>query len=137
MAKFALHSGSGLKIRFMVQFNLFAGTIAARGGPEQVRRLDKMQTAGKFGFFASTVRSYHPRPTRKFSVDGLKKSTVPYCTNISLELGLFSPSDGEAATRRVFHPQDACIKDDHCGGPEMCSPPLQFSPKEGHVRDRR
>lgn len=56
VAEFAPHFGSGFWVRFTVQFNLFAGTIAARGGSEQVKRLDEMQAAGKLGCFGLTEK---------------------------------------------------------------------------------
>ena len=48
-----LHAG-GFGIRFTVQFNLFAGSIIALGGPEHVALLDKYQNDGTLGCFALT-----------------------------------------------------------------------------------
>lgn len=56
LAEYTPYRGSGFWIRFTVQFNLFAGTIAARGGPEQVKLLDEMQAAGKLGCFGLTEK---------------------------------------------------------------------------------
>ena len=48
--------GPGFWIRFTVQFNLFAGTVVALGGPAHLRRLDAIQAAGELGCFCLTER---------------------------------------------------------------------------------
>ena len=48
--------GPGFWIRFTVQFNLFAGTIAALGDAEQLKALDAMQDRGTLGCFALTEK---------------------------------------------------------------------------------
>jgi len=56
LSGFATQIGPGFGIRFTVQFNLFAGTIVALGGPEQLAALDKLQDGGRLGCFALTER---------------------------------------------------------------------------------
>ena len=48
--------GSGFWTRFTVQFNLFAGTVLAAGGPLHVEQLRAMQAAGELGCFALTEK---------------------------------------------------------------------------------
>lgn len=54
LAEFATSLGPGFWIRFTVHFNLFAGTVMALGGPEQVALLDTLQAEGKVGCFGLT-----------------------------------------------------------------------------------
>lgn len=56
LAKHAPEHGPGFWIRFTVQFNLFAGTVVALGGPEQLAELDAIQRAGQLGCFCLTER---------------------------------------------------------------------------------
>jgi alkylation response protein AidB-like acyl-CoA dehydrogenase len=48
--------GLGFWTRFMVQFNLFAGTILATGNEEQVKQLKAMQENGDLGCFGLTEK---------------------------------------------------------------------------------
>jgi acyl-CoA oxidase len=48
--------GPGFWIRFTVQYNLFAGTILAVAGPDQISKLQEIQTAGHLGCFALTEK---------------------------------------------------------------------------------
>jgi acyl-CoA oxidase len=48
--------GPGFWIRFTVQYNLFAGTILAVAGPDQLQRLEEIQDAGHLGCFALTEK---------------------------------------------------------------------------------
>ena len=48
--------GPGFWIRFTVQYNLFAGSIAALGDAEQLDALDAMQARGTLGCFALTEK---------------------------------------------------------------------------------
>jgi len=54
LAELATSLGPGFWIRFTVHFNLFAGTVVALGGPEQVKLLDDFQAQGKVGCFGLT-----------------------------------------------------------------------------------
>lgn len=54
LAELATSLGPGFWIRFTVHFNLFAGTVAALGTPQQVQRLDDFQAQGKVGCFGLT-----------------------------------------------------------------------------------
>mmetsp|Transcript_62104 Transcript_62104/g.160139 ORF Transcript_62104/g.160139 Transcript_62104/m.160139 type:complete len:464 (+) Transcript_62104:60-1451(+) len=54
LGELATSLGPGFWIRFTVHFNLFAGTVVALGGPEQVALLDKIQAEGKVGCFGLT-----------------------------------------------------------------------------------
>lgn len=54
LAELATSLGPGFWIRFTVHFNLFAGTVVALGGPEQVDLLDRFQDEGKLGCFGLT-----------------------------------------------------------------------------------
>mmetsp|Transcript_34836 Transcript_34836/g.55959 ORF Transcript_34836/g.55959 Transcript_34836/m.55959 type:complete len:464 (-) Transcript_34836:30-1421(-) len=54
LAELATSLGPGFWIRFTVHFNLFAGSVVALGGPEQVAALDNFQTEGKVGCFGLT-----------------------------------------------------------------------------------
>jgi len=54
LAELATSLGPGFWIRFTVHFNLFAGTVVALGGPEQVAKLDEFQAQGKVGCFGLT-----------------------------------------------------------------------------------
>lgn len=54
LAELATSLGPGFWIRFTVHFNLFAGTVCALGGPEQVAQLAKFQADGKVGCFGLT-----------------------------------------------------------------------------------
>ena len=56
LAAHAPAHGPGFWIRFTVQFNLFAGTVVALGGPAHLRRLDAIQAAGELGCFCLTER---------------------------------------------------------------------------------
>jgi acyl-CoA oxidase len=56
LARHAVEHGPGFWIRFTVQYNLFAGTILAVGGKEQVDALRDMQTAGSLGCFGLTEK---------------------------------------------------------------------------------
>ena len=56
LAAHAPAHGPGFWIRFTVQFNLFAGTVVALGGPEHLRLLDAIQAAGELGCFCLTER---------------------------------------------------------------------------------
>ena len=56
LAAHAPTHGPGFWIRFTVQFNLFAGTVVALGGPAHLRRLDAIQAAGELGCFCLTER---------------------------------------------------------------------------------
>ena len=56
LARHAPEHGPGFWIRFTVQFNLFAGTVVALGGPEHLKQLDAIQDAGQLGCFGLTER---------------------------------------------------------------------------------
>ena len=56
LAKHAPEHGPGFWIRFTVQFNLFAGTVVALGGPAHLKQLDAIQDAGQLGCFGLTER---------------------------------------------------------------------------------
>lgn len=56
LSNYATRLGPGFGIRFTVQFNLFAGTILAVGGEEQVKALDTWQQDGRLGCFALTEK---------------------------------------------------------------------------------
>merc|ERR1719487_1773037 len=47
LAQRAPDLGPGFWIRFTVQYNLFAGTVVAIGGPSQLAVLDDMQAKGE------------------------------------------------------------------------------------------
>ena len=66
LARHAVHHGPGFWIRFTVQYNLFAGTILAVGGDDQIAALDEMQTAGTLGIQPPPARTHarmHARTT--------------------------------------------------------------------------
>ena len=48
--------GPGFFIRFTVQYNLFAGTVLAVGGPEHLEMLEDIQSKGQLGCFALTEK---------------------------------------------------------------------------------
>jgi acyl-CoA oxidase len=48
--------GPGFFIRFTVQYNLFAGTVLAVGGPDHLRALEDIQRKGQLGCFALTEK---------------------------------------------------------------------------------
>ena len=54
LAEHAPEHGPGFWIRFTVQFNLFAGTVVALGGPAQLEALDVIQRKGQLGCFCLT-----------------------------------------------------------------------------------
>ena len=56
LSSYATRLGPGFGIRMTVQYNLFAGTILALGGEEQLASLDEMQSRGTLGCFALTER---------------------------------------------------------------------------------
>lgn len=56
LARHAVEHGPGFWIRFTVQYNLFAGTVLAVGGDDQIAALDGMQTAGMLGCFGLTEK---------------------------------------------------------------------------------
>jgi len=56
LARHAVQHGPGFWIRFTVQYNLFAGTILAVGGDDQVRSLDDMQSDAQLGCFGLTEK---------------------------------------------------------------------------------
>ena len=56
LATHAPEHGPGFWIRFTVQFNLFAGTVVALGGPAHLKQLDAIQDAGQLGCFGLTER---------------------------------------------------------------------------------
>jgi acyl-CoA oxidase len=56
LARHAVEHGPGFWIRFTVQYNLFAGTVLAVGGVEQVAALKNMQAAGSLGCFGLTEK---------------------------------------------------------------------------------
>lgn len=56
LAAHAPAHGPGFWIRFTVQFNLFAGTVVALGGAEQLAELEEIQAKGQLGCFCLTER---------------------------------------------------------------------------------
>jgi acyl-CoA oxidase len=56
LARHAVEHGPGFWIRFTVQYNLFAGTILAVGGKDQVDAMSAMQEAGQLGCFGLTEK---------------------------------------------------------------------------------
>mmetsp|Transcript_25835 Transcript_25835/g.63574 ORF Transcript_25835/g.63574 Transcript_25835/m.63574 type:complete len:538 (-) Transcript_25835:291-1904(-) len=56
LARLAPEHGPGFWIRFTVQFNLFAGTVVALGGPAQLAELEAIQRAGQLGCFCLTEK---------------------------------------------------------------------------------
>eukprot|EP00798_Chlamydomonas_sp_ICE-L_P017892 gene17892-24284_t len=56
LSALATAMGPGFGIRFTVQFNLFAGTVAALGKEQHLAWLDEMQQRGQLGCFALTER---------------------------------------------------------------------------------
>ena len=56
LARHAPEHGPGFWIRFTVQFNLFAGTVVALGGPKHLERLATIQSDGELGCFCLTEK---------------------------------------------------------------------------------
>ena len=56
MAAHSPELGPGFWIRFTVQYNLFAGTILALAGDDQISVLDEIQAAGQLGCFGLTEK---------------------------------------------------------------------------------
>jgi acyl-CoA oxidase len=79
--------GMGFWTRLTVQFNLFAGTVLAVGGEEQVAQLDAMQEAQQLGCFGLT---------EKFAgvSSGLVVETLAEYDRASRQFVLRTPSEG-------------------------------------------
>lgn len=56
LSKKSPHLGPGFFIRFTVQYNLFAGSVVALGGPEQLAALEEIQSKGQLGCFGLTEK---------------------------------------------------------------------------------
>ena len=87
LARHAPEHGPGFWIRFTVQFNLFAGTVVALGGPEQLAELDAIQRRGQLGCFCLTERLAGVN-------SGLVVNTTATWDPASREFVIHSPNEG-------------------------------------------
>ena len=87
LAKHAPEHGPGFWIRFTVQFNLFAGTVVALGGEEQLAELDAIQRRGQLGCFCLTERLAGVN-------SGLVVNTTATWDPASQEFVIDSPNEG-------------------------------------------